>query len=73
MNPPVKPSWHEVVWTDPRTGERRVRWTKRTDAREAAKRVAARGRDAEIWAVYRRANGEPMSECVETFPARGRW
>ena len=60
-------AWHEISYRDPRKGERTLRWVKLPDAREQAKKVAARiGVEVTIWAVYRDASGrETHSAFVE--------
>jgi len=60
-------AWHEISYRDPRKGERTLRWVKLPDAREQAKKVAARiGVEVTIWAVYRDATGrETHSAFVE--------
>ncbi|GAB3888993.1 hypothetical protein [Terrabacter terrigena] len=60
-------AWHEISYRDPRKGARTLRWVKLPDAREQAKKVAARLKtEVEIWAVYRDATGrETHSAFVE--------
>lgn len=60
-----RPRWHEVCYRDPRKGARRTRMVKLVDARDLARRTAARiGGTVEIWAVFEAGH----SELVEVLP-----
>lgn len=64
----TRPAWHEISYTDPRTGPKTVRWVSLVDAREKAAKLATRYRTpVEIWAVYRDSTGrETRSALVDT-------